>query len=69
MTNGTDSRVVLAVDLNEAAGLLGVSVTTIRREINRGNLMALRIGRIFRVRVAELDAYLKRAETRENLGK
>jgi excisionase family DNA binding protein len=59
----------LAVDLNEAASLLGVSVTTIRREINRGNLLALRIGRVFRIRIAELHAYLKRAENRENLGR
>ena len=66
MTNDIDQTVALAVDLNKAASLVGVSTTTIRREINRGNLLALRIGRVFRVRMAELHAYLARAENREN---
>ncbi|MCW8129357.1 MAG: helix-turn-helix domain-containing protein [Planctomycetota bacterium] len=54
----------LAVSLQEAADLLGVHVNTVRREIWRGNLAAVRIGRIHRVRVAEIHAYLKRNETR-----
>jgi len=53
----------LAVDLKNAASLVGVSVKTIRREINRGNLRALQIGRVWRVRVAEIEAYLKRLES------
>ncbi len=52
----------IAVDLNDAARLLGVSFKTTRREIGRGNLKALRIGRVWRARVAEIDSYLKRLE-------
>lgn len=52
----------LAVDLPEAARLLSVSVRTVRREIDRGHLRAVRIGRVWRVRLSELDAYLKRME-------
>lgn len=57
-------QVALAVSLQEAADLIGVHVNTVRREINRGNLAAVRIGRVLRVRVAEIHAYLKRNETR-----
>ena len=53
----------LAVAIPEAAVLLGVSVRTVRREIDRGNLRAVRIGRVWRIRVAELHAYLKRLES------
>jgi excisionase family DNA binding protein len=52
----------MAVDLHVAARLLNVSVKTVRREINRRKLRALQIGRIWRVRVSEIDAYLKRLE-------
>ena len=52
----------LAVDLPEAAGMLSVCVKTLRREICRGKLKALRIGRVWRIRVPELHAYLKRCE-------
>lgn len=58
----TSAENALAVDLPEAAGRLSVCVKTLRREICRGNLKALRIGRVWRIRVAELDAYLKRCE-------
>ena len=51
-----------AVDLARVANMLSVSVKTIRREIDRGELRALRIGRAWRVRVTEIDAYLKRKE-------
>jgi len=34
------------------------SVRTVRREIGRGHLRAVRIGRVWRVRIAELEAYL-----------
>lgn len=56
----------LAVSIQEAADLLGVHINTIRREISRGNLAAVRIGRVWRVRVAELHAYLKRNESRRD---
>ena len=54
-----------AVDLAHVANMLSVSVKTIRREIDRGELRALRIGRAWRVRVTEIDAYLKRKEIRK----
>lgn len=53
---------VLAVDFDEAAQMIGVCTATIRREVNRGRLRAVRVGRLYRVRVAELHAYLKRQE-------
>jgi excisionase family DNA binding protein len=52
----------LAVDLAEAARLIGVSAKTMRREIDRGRLRAFKVGRLVRVRTAELQAYLKRLE-------
>lgn len=52
----------LAVDIYEAARMLGVHANTIRREIDRGRLRAVKIGRVWRVRVAELHSYLKRNE-------
>lgn len=52
----------LAVDLPEAAQMLGVCTATVRREIDRGKLRGLKIGRVYRVRIAELHAYLKRLE-------
>ena len=55
----------LAVDVHEAAGMLRLSVKTIRREIQSGNLPALRIGRYLRVRVVALENYLRE---RERLG-
>lgn len=44
--------------------MLSVSVKTIRREIARDHLRAMKIGRIWRVRAAELDDYLRRQERR-----
>lgn len=55
----------LAVDIVEAARLLGVCDDTIRKEVDRGELKASRVGRVWRIRVSELDAYLKRCETRQ----
>ena len=60
----------LAVDVAQAGAMLGVSTATIRREIDRGRLRAARIGRVYRVRVAELHAYLKRQEvTKSEIGR
>jgi excisionase family DNA binding protein len=54
----------VAVDLEQAGAMVGVSGKTIRREIERGNLRGLKIGRQWRVRMAELHAYVKRQECR-----
>lgn len=59
-------RAPLAVDLAETARMLSVSVKTVRREIDRCKLRAFRIGRVRRVRVAEIEAYLRRQERSEN---
>jgi len=53
----------LAVDLATAGRILGgISAATVKREVYRGRLHALKIGRQWRIRVAELHAYLKRQE-------
>ncbi len=43
----------------EVAGLLRVSTMTIYRLIRRGELPAVRVGRNYRVRSTDLDAYLE----------
>ena len=50
----------LAVDIPTAAGMLGVSDRLLKREIDSGALRAFRLGRRWRVRVEELNAYLGR---------
>jgi len=55
----------LAVDLREAAKLLSFSSQTVRREIVRGTLRALKLGRSWRVRMSEIGAYLQRLEEKE----
>jgi excisionase family DNA binding protein len=52
----------IAVDIYTAAKMLAVCHVTVRREIERGELRAVKIGRVWRIRVAELHAYLKRKE-------
>lgn len=52
----------LAVDIREAGAMLGVSAQTVQREIDRGNLRALKIGKQWRIRITELNAYLERLE-------
>lgn len=54
----------LAVDVQQAAQMLDVCTKTLRREINRGELAAVRIGKAVRIRVVEIHAYLKRKEKR-----
>ncbi|MFN6549554.1 helix-turn-helix domain-containing protein [Mycolicibacterium septicum] len=41
---------------------LGVSDETIRQEIKRGNLPAIRVGRTYRVLQSDVDAYIAAAE-------
>jgi excisionase family DNA binding protein len=53
----------IAVSIPTAAKMLNLCHVTVRREIERGELKAIRIGRIWRIRVAELHAYLKRKES------
>jgi excisionase family DNA binding protein len=51
-----DDRLLTA---NEVADQLRVSTMTIYRLIRRGELPAVRVGRNYRVRAGELDAYLR----------
>jgi excisionase family DNA binding protein len=52
----------LVVSMARAATLLGTCKRTIERERDRGRLRCLRIGRVWKVRVGELHAYLRRME-------
>ena len=61
----TTQRPQLAVGLKEAARMLDVSAKTVSREIARGNLRALKIGKLWKIRVVELDSYLKRRERKQ----
>lgn len=58
----------LAVSLAEAGAMLDVSAKTVKREILRGRLRAVKVGAQWRVRVAELEDYLKRGEMRGPIG-
>jgi excisionase family DNA binding protein len=51
-----DDRLLTA---HEVADQLRVSTMTIYRLIRRGELPAVRVGRNYRVRSSELDAYLR----------
>lgn len=50
--------------VGEVAATLRVSTMTVYRLINAGQLPAVRIGRSFRVREAELDRYLDERHTK-----
>jgi len=52
----------LAVDLREAAAMIGVCERTVKREIQRGKLRGLKVGRVWRVRVAAIEEYLEQQE-------
>lgn len=45
----------------EIAELLGVTDQTVRNEIQRGNLPAIRVGRTYRVLRSDLDEYITAA--------
>ena len=47
------------VSLSRAAKILGVCVRTVRREIERGKLVAFRVGRSLRIRMSELRRYME----------
>ena len=47
------------VSLSRAAKILGVCVRTVRREIERGRLIAFRVGRSLRIRMSELRRYME----------
>jgi excisionase family DNA binding protein len=47
------------VSIREAGRRLGVCARTIRREIERGRLKAIRVGRSLRIRISELSRYME----------
>lgn len=55
----------LVVSIDEAAEMLGICKRTVERERDRGTLRCLRIGRHWKVRVAEVHAYLRRLEAEQ----
>ncbi len=57
----------LALSLAEVAEALGVSLSTLKREVARGELRVTRIGRRVVVRVGELDAYLNKKTEKQTL--
>jgi len=54
------------LSVREVADALGVHPETIRRLIHDGRLDAIRIGRVLRVRRAELDRFLESQRVRPN---
>jgi excisionase family DNA binding protein len=46
--------------LSRAARILGVCVLTVRREIQRRELPAFRVGRSLRIKMSELRRYMER---------
>ena len=57
----TDDRFLT---VSEVAELMRVSTMTVYRLIKAGDLRAARVGRSYRLREVEVDAYLARAESR-----
>jgi excisionase family DNA binding protein len=60
VSNSTQTKLVLS--LAEAAAALGICGRSLKREVDHGRLRAFKIGRQWRVRVSEIDAYTKRLE-------
>jgi excisionase family DNA binding protein len=56
----TDERFLT---VSEVAELMRVSTMTVYRLIKAGDLRAARVGRSYRLRVVEVDAYLARSES------
>ena len=48
--------------VKEVAGVLKVAVKTVRREIKRGELPAIRIGRQLRISADDLVLYIRRRQ-------
>lgn len=46
-----------AIDLHEAARRLGVSYRTVWRRVQSGDLPAMRVGRVWRVKPADLETF------------
>lgn len=51
------------ITLSEAARHVGCSTDTIRREIARGNLKAVRLGRLIRIKPVDLERAMRPVST------
>lgn len=60
-----DQHVEQLLTLDEAAGLLAVSVRTLRRMVDAGQIPSVRIGRARRFRAADLEAATTTTPTHE----
>lgn len=60
---GIESLAPLAVGLDEAARLVGLSRFTLRRRIRAGQLRALRVGNRYIVAVTELERFINAGST------
>ena len=49
-----------AINVTQAARMLNVSISTIRREISRKHLHTVRVGRLHRITMKDLESYLQR---------
>lgn len=54
-----------ALDLDETAAYLAVSVSTVRRLVERGDLPHARVLQSLRFRVQDLDTYLEKRTSRK----
>ena len=62
MTESPTHRARIAVSPAGAADLIGVSRAFIYTEMQRGNLRSLKLGRVRRITIAEIERYLHAAE-------
>ena len=60
MHNSRDSEALISV--NVAAEVLGTSHMTVRRLIRRGELPAIRIGALIKIKHSDLTAFLENAK-------
>lgn len=51
--------------VQEVAARLRVAVQTVRNLIGRGDLPAIRVGRVYRIAAEDLEAFIRRQRERE----
>lgn len=56
-----------AVDRKTAAQFLGVSESTIQREMNRGKLLGFKVGGQWRIMVSDIHKYIENQQARERM--
>lgn len=61
MTEATAPTAAPLLDMQEAADQLRISLASIRRLIEKGDLRVARIGRLVRISQTELEAFVERS--------